>query len=40
MFNFFISYLTKLSLSRKLFTFHVYVGFQLFLLLVKTSISQ
>jgi hypothetical protein len=38
-FNFFISSLTKLSLSRVLFSFYVYVGFLLFLLLLKTSLS-
>jgi hypothetical protein len=34
-----ISSLTKLSLSSVLFSFHVYVGFLLFLLLLKTSLS-
>ena len=29
-FNFFLSFLTNLSLSRVLFSFHVYVGFLLF----------
>ena len=37
--SFFLSSLTKLSLSRMLFSFHVYVGFLLFLLLLKTSLS-
>ena len=36
--SFFISSLTKLSLSRVLFSFHVYVYFQLFLLVFKTSL--
>jgi hypothetical protein len=36
--SFFISSLTKLSLSRVLFSFHVYVGFLLFMLLLKTSL--
>jgi hypothetical protein len=35
----FISSLTKLSLSRALFSLQVYVGFLLFLLLLKTSLS-
>jgi hypothetical protein len=30
-----ISFLTKLTLSRVLFSFHVYVGFLLFLLLLE-----
>jgi hypothetical protein len=34
----FISSLTKLSLSRMLFSFHVYVGFLLFMLLLKISL--
>jgi hypothetical protein len=34
---FFISSLTKLSLSRELFNFHMYVGFLLMLLLLKSS---
>jgi hypothetical protein len=38
--SFFIYSLTKLSLSRALFNFHVYVGFLLFLLLLKTSLIQ
>jgi hypothetical protein len=37
--SFFISSLTKLSLSKVLFSFHVYVGFLLFWLLLKTSLS-
>jgi hypothetical protein len=37
--SFFISSLTKLSLSRALFSFHVYVGFLLFLLVFKTMLS-
>jgi hypothetical protein len=37
--SFFISYLTKLSLSRALFSFHVYVCFPLFLLVFKTNLS-
>jgi hypothetical protein len=37
--SFFISSLTNLSLSRALFSFHVYVDFLLFLLLLKTSLS-
>lgn len=37
--SFFMFSLTKLSLSRVLFSFHVYVGFLLFLLLLKTSLS-
>jgi hypothetical protein len=37
--SFFISSLTKLSLSTVFFTFNVYVGFLLFLLLLKTSLS-
>ena len=37
--SFFISPLTKLSLSRVLFSFHVYVGFLLFMLLLKISLS-
>jgi hypothetical protein len=37
--TFFISSLTKLSLSRVLFNFHAYVGFLLFFLLLKTSLS-
>jgi hypothetical protein len=36
---FFVSCLTKLSLSRVLFSFLLYVGFLLFLLLLKTSLS-
>ena len=36
---FFFSYLTKLSLNRVLFIFHVYVGFLLFMLLLKISLS-
>ena len=35
---FFISSLTKLSLNRVLFCFYVYVGFLLFMLLLKTSL--
>ena len=35
--SFFISSLTKLLLSKELISFHVYVGFLLFLLLLKTS---
>jgi hypothetical protein len=35
--SFFISSLTKLFLNRALFSFHVYVGFPLFLLLLKTN---
>jgi hypothetical protein len=38
--SFFISSLTKLSLTRALFSFHVYVGFLLFLLLLDTSLNQ
>ena len=37
--SFFISSLTKLSLSRLLFTFHIYVAFLFFMLLLKTSLS-
>ena len=37
--SFFISSLTELSLSRLLFSFHVYVGFLLFMLLLKMSLS-
>jgi hypothetical protein len=37
--SFFISSLTKLSLRRALFSFHVYVGFPFLLLLLKTSLS-
>ena len=37
--SFFISSFTKESLSRVLFSFHVNVGFLLFMLLVKTSLS-
>jgi hypothetical protein len=37
--SFFISSLTKVSLSRVLFSFHVYVGFLLFMLLLKISPS-
>jgi hypothetical protein len=37
--SFFISSLTKLSLSRVLFTFHGHVCFPLFLLEFKTSLS-
>ena len=37
--SFFIPSLTKLSLSRVLFSFHIYVGFLLFILLLKISIS-
>ena len=37
--SFFISSLTKVSLSRILFSFHVYVGFLLFLLLLKTTFT-
>ena len=36
---FYISSLTVLSLTRFLYTFHVYVGFQLFILLLKISLS-
>jgi hypothetical protein len=36
--SFLISSLTKLSLSRELFSFHMYEGFLLFLLLLKTSL--
>jgi hypothetical protein len=38
--SFFISSLTKLSMSRVLFSLHVYVGFLLFLLLLKTILSH
>jgi hypothetical protein len=37
--SFFISTLMKLSLSRALFSFHLYVVFLLLLLLLKTSLS-
>ena len=37
--SFFISSLTKVSLSRVLFSFHVNVGFLLFMLLLKISFS-
>jgi hypothetical protein len=37
--SFFISSLTKVSLSSVLFSFHVNVGFLLFMLLLKTSLS-
>jgi hypothetical protein len=37
--SFFISSLNKLSFSRVLFSFHVYVSFQLFMLLLKISLS-
>jgi hypothetical protein len=37
--SFFISPLTKLSLSRAVFSFHVNVGFLLFMLLFKISLS-
>ena len=37
--SFFISSLTKLSLSRLLFSFHVYVGFLLFMLLLKINLT-
>ena len=37
--SFFISSLTKLSLSRELFSFHEYVGFLMFLLLLKSSFN-
>jgi hypothetical protein len=37
--SFFISSFTKLSESRLLFSFHVYVGFLLFWLLLKTILS-
>jgi hypothetical protein len=37
--SFFISSLTMLSLSRVSFSFHVYVSFPLFLLLLKSSLS-
>jgi hypothetical protein len=37
--SFFISSLTKLSLSRVLFSFHVNFGFLLFMLLLKISLS-
>jgi hypothetical protein len=36
--SFFIFSLTKLSVSRVLFCFHVYMCFLLFLLLLKTSL--
>jgi hypothetical protein len=36
--NFFISSLTKLSLTRVLFSFYVYVSFLLFMLLLKISL--
>jgi hypothetical protein len=36
--SFFISSLTKLSLSIGLFSFHVYLHFLLFFLLLKTSL--
>ena len=36
--SFFISSLTNLSLNKDLFSFHVYVGFLKFLLLLKTSL--
>ena len=38
-FNFFISFLTTLSLSGVLFSLYVYVGFLLVFLLLKTSLS-
>ena len=38
-FNFFISSLAKLSLITVLFSFHVYVGFLLFMLFLKISLS-
>jgi hypothetical protein len=38
--SFFLSSLTKLSLSRLLFSFHLYVGFQLFMLSLKISVSS
>ena len=37
--SFFISSLTNLSLNRVLVSFHVYVGFLLIMLLLKTSLS-
>jgi hypothetical protein len=37
--SFYISSLTKISLSRVLFSFHVHVGFLLFMLLLKISLS-
>jgi hypothetical protein len=37
--SFFISTLTKLSLRRVLFSFHVYVCFLFFKFLLKTSLS-
>jgi hypothetical protein len=37
--SFFIASLTKLSLSRVLFSFHVNFGFLLFMLLIKFSLS-
>ena len=39
LFSFFISSLTKVSLRRVLFSFHVNVGFLLFILLLKFSLS-
>ena len=38
--SFFTSSLTELSLNRVLFSFHVYVGFLLFMLLLKISLSS
>jgi hypothetical protein len=37
--SFFISSLAQYSLSRELFSFHKYVGFLLFLLLLKSSFN-
>jgi hypothetical protein len=37
--SFFISSLTKESLSRVFFSVHVYLGFLLFMLFLKTSLS-
>jgi hypothetical protein len=38
--SFFISSLTKVSLSREFFSFHVNIGFLLFMLLLKIRLSQ
>ena len=38
--SFLISYLTKVSLSRAWFSFHVYVGILLFFLLLKNTITS
>ena len=37
--SFFISFLTKLLLSRELFSFHMYLGFLLLLFFLKTSLN-